>query len=263
MDVLRYLTKLPGFRFAWRKMPLGSVHTRTSYDIWNKPPYAFGVYSAAALAKKLGIKAISVVEFGVAGGDGLVILEEYSRLIGSSFDLHISVYGFDSGAGMPKPSDYRDLPYVWDEGYYAANPADVRKRLKDARLIVGNVETTLDDFLRSGIPPVGFISFDLDYYSSTMQAFKVFDGNESTRLPRVFCYFDDIIWPERACFNEFTGECGALNQFNSENDKRKIAKWLHLSWTRPFAAAWNDEMYVFHDFCHKDYNANVSPPEGE
>jgi len=260
--MLHYFTKFPGFRLAWRRMPIGSVHTRTRYDIWNKPPYAFGVYSAAMLAKKLGVDAISIIEFGVAGGDGLVILEEYSRLIGSFFGVQISVYGFDSGSGMPEPGGYKDLPYVWKAGDYAANPEAVRKRLTNAKLIVGNVETTIDEFLGSGIAPIGFVSFDLDYYSSTMKAFKIFAGSEATRLPRVFCYFDDIIWPERACFNEFTGECGALNQFNLDNDKQKIAKWMHLSWTRPFAAAWNDEMYVFHDFHHKDYNTNVSPPEG-
>jgi hypothetical protein len=49
-----------------------------------------------------------------------------------------------------------------------------------------------------------------------MSAFRVFSGTPATRLPRVFCYFDDIVWPERACYNEFTGEYLAIREFNEQ-----------------------------------------------
>src|SRR6187549_2659720 len=39
------------------------------------PQYTWGVLQAAHLATTLGIRRISVIEFGVAGGNGLVALE--------------------------------------------------------------------------------------------------------------------------------------------------------------------------------------------
>jgi hypothetical protein len=59
--------------------------------------------------------------------------------------------------------------------------------------------------------PVGFVAFDLDYYSSTTVAFRVF---EKEHLPRVHCYFDDTIWPESAYHNEYIGELCAIREFN-------------------------------------------------
>jgi hypothetical protein len=243
-------------------MPLGSIDSRTLFDIWQQPAYAYGVYSAAYLANRLGIREISAVEFGVAGGDGLVALENHCRLIGPRFNVDIKVYGFDSGSGMPQPVDYRDIQYVWNAGYYAMDVDAVRARLTNAQLILGNVAETVPQFLDEIKSPIGFVSFDLDYYSSTMNAFEIFNGSDATHLPRVFCYFDDLIWPERACFNEYTGEYRAINEFNDKSQDKKIAKWQNLSWTRAHAAAWNDEMYVFHHFSHADYNTNLTPPEG-
>ncbi len=40
------------------------------------------------------------------------------------------------------------------------------------------------------------LAFDLDYYSSTKTALQLFEGGPESRLPRVYCYFDDIMWPE-------------------------------------------------------------------
>lgn len=67
-----------------------------------------------------------------------------------------------------------------------------RERLRSARLIVGDVTDTVPTFIEEPVAPIGFISFDLDYYSSTMAAFRVFDGDLSRFLPRVVCYFDDM-----------------------------------------------------------------------
>jgi hypothetical protein len=262
MDLLRHVTKVPGIRNLWKKMPIGSVETRVRYDIWQKAPYAFGVYWAAMLARDLGVRRITAIEFGVAGGDGLVQLEEHSHLIGRSLGVDIDVYGFDSGCGMPKPIDHRDLAHVWNEGFYSVDPAQVRQRLKRSQLIIGEVGTTTIEFLESGIAPIGFVSFDLDYYSSTIKAFSIFNGPISTRLPRVFCYFDDLIWPQRACYSEFAGEYLAINEFNLAKKSKKIAKWPHLGWMRDHPAAWNEEMYVFHDFEHRDYNVNLTLSHG-
>ncbi len=188
---------------------------------------------------------MTAIEFGVAGGLGLVALENHARLIGERFGVRFSVVGFDSGTGMPTPHDYRDLPHVWAGGYYKMDEEALRAKLTDAELIIGPVAETVPAFLERRPDPVGFISFDLDYYSSTKQAFQIFEGLAATRLPRIWCYLDDTIWPERACFNEFTGEYLAINEFNAEHEQMKVAKLPYLSWARPISAAWNDQLYVF------------------
>jgi hypothetical protein len=261
-DLVRRIPKepligLPGVRRLWRRFPIGSVHVKTRFDIWDRPAYAYGVHSAARLAKELGINRIAAIEFGVAYGTGLVALEHVCAEIAAELDMSITVYGFDSGNGNPKPVDYRDLPYIWDEGFYAMDEPALRARLKDAKLILGDVAHTVNDFIRTVPEPIGFVSFDLDYYSSTMDAFHIFEGPAATRLPRVFCYFDDIVWPERACYNEFTGEYLAIREFNEHHPHQKISKIPHLHRMRRYPADWNEQLYVFHDFEHPAYCTNI------
>src|SRR5580658_9317485 len=117
--LLARLTKIPGARSLWTRFPIGSVPTRVKYGIFDRPHYAYGVYSAADLAKRLGLDAIQVIEFGVAGGNGLVALEAIATAVETDLGIRIHVCGFDSGGGMPAPVDYRDLPHVWDQGFFA------------------------------------------------------------------------------------------------------------------------------------------------
>jgi hypothetical protein len=257
MDIIRYIARIPGAQKLWRAVPVGPVDLRVRFDIWKKPAYAYGLYSAAVLAKKLNIPSISAIEFGVAGGRGLVALEDISERVSRYTGVDIAVLGFDSGKGMPEPADYRDLPHVWGAGFYEMDVAALKRRLVHAKLVLGDVAATVAEIAPS-IPPVGFISFDLDYYSSTKEAFRIFDGPSERRLPRVHSYFDDIIWPERACHNEYTGEYLAINEFNSENRYKKICPIPHLHWMRDIPEAWNAKMYVFHDFMHPLYTANIT-----
>jgi hypothetical protein len=233
------------------------------YDIWERPHYAYGIYQAAFLAEKLGIKSISVVEFGVAGGNGLVAMERIAVKIGAHYGLNIDVYGFDSGTGMPEPLDYRDLPYVWQKGFYQKDQSKLQARLQNARLMLGDVAVTTCDFLQQLREacggPIGFVAFDLDYYSSTKAAFQIFDGSTATRLPRVYCYFDDIIWPEHACHNDCIGELCAIREFNEQMARRKIAPIHGLQWMRAHRARWNEQMYVHHDFDHPLYRNLITP----
>lgn len=133
----------------------------------------------------------------------------------------------------------------------------LRARLRTAELIIGDVGETVEGFVRSGPGPIGFIAFDLDYYSSTVKAFRIFDALSPSRLPRIHCYFDDIVWPEYGCYNEFTGEYLAIREFNAEHPHRKIAKLPHLRQMRHVPAGWNEQIYVFHDFEHPQYCANI------
>ena len=80
--------------------------------------YAYICFHAAVLAKKLGYERISVIEYGVGQGAGLLSLEEYTEEITKITGVNIDIYGFDTGEGLPKPKDYRDLPYQWKEGFF-------------------------------------------------------------------------------------------------------------------------------------------------
>lgn len=262
--ILRALTRIPAMRSLWSKTKLGSLETRMQFDAIEQPWYAYGVYASAVLAKRLGIPAISAIEFGVAEGRGLVILERLAAQIGAEVGIEIATFGFDSGEGMPAPVDYRDLPHVWGKGYYRMNQDALRARLTKAQLVLGDVAQTVPETIRSGaMPPVGFVSFDLDYYSSTKAALAIFDGPTASRLPRVHSYFDDISWPEFGCLNEHVGELLAIREFNDQHPMKKLCPVAHLRTQRQLPARWNEQIYVCHDFEHPDYTKNVAPESAD
>ena len=259
-SILRRLTQVPGARSLWRRFPVGPLEMRVRYGISARPHYAYGVYSAADLASRLRIPSIGVVEFGVAGGRGLLALESIAAEVSRTLGVNIAVYGFDSGEGMPAPMDYRDLPYVWEQGFYKMDAAALKAALKQATLILGDVADTVPVFLQDAdVPPIGFVAFDLDYYSSTKLALKLFEGGPESHLARTFCYFDDIMWPEIACHNEYVGELCAIREFNNEHAHLKLCPMHMFSYTRPHPAAWHEQMYVLHDFHHPLYSVNITP----
>jgi hypothetical protein len=58
------------------------------------PQYAWGVTQGAALAKVLGLPRVSVIEFGVAGGYGLLALEKISKVVERETNIGIDVFWF-------------------------------------------------------------------------------------------------------------------------------------------------------------------------
>lgn len=171
--------------------------------------------------------------------------------------IRIHVTGFDSGEGMPAPADYRDLAHVWAKGFYAMDAARIKaKSSPGTELILGDVEEAISSWTPKA--SIGFVAFDLDYRSSTKQAFRLFEKT-NTYLPRTYCYFDDVIWPEHACYNEYVGELCAIREFNEEHEHQKICQIHLLRHTRVHPAPWNDQMYVHHDFRHPLYGQNVTP----
>ncbi|APY85534.1 hypothetical protein A7J05_07220 [Streptomyces alfalfae] len=141
---------------------------------------------------------MTVVEFGVAGGNGLLALAEHARYYSTATGVAVRVVGFDGGLGMPPAKDPRDLPYLFGAGLYTMDGDRLRARLGAAELVVGDLTETLPHYLRSRADllrehPVGFVSLDLDYYSSTVTALDLFRGPEHEHLlPRVTCYLDDL-----------------------------------------------------------------------
>ncbi len=221
---------------------------------FRRPEYIWGVLTAADLAKHLGLEKISVIEFGVAGGNGLVSLEIISSYIEKIYGIEINVYGFDTGTGLTKTKDYRDLPQLWSEGSFRMEIDDLKNRLKKARLILGPVEKTIDDFINSNPSPVGFISFDMDLYSSTKDAFNLLKATTSILLPRIHCHFDDIMG---FSFSDFNGERLAIAEFNTEQSSRKISLIHGLNYyTKEMNKIWTEQQYMAHIFDHPRYGDN-------
>jgi hypothetical protein len=218
--------------------------------------YTWGTLHAAHLAKSLGVMRISVVEFGVAGGNGLVALERAARRVQSHLGVAIDVHGFDTGVGLPPPTDYRDLPNIFRQSEYRMDVDALRNRLHHAQLHIGLVGETVERFVASRPAPVGFISFDLDYYTSTMNAFTLLEAHESLLLPRIHCYFDDIMG---FTFSEFTGERLAIDEFNATHVSRKISPIYGLRYFLPPVYAqqqWSEMFYMAHLFDHPLYSVD-------
>jgi hypothetical protein len=119
-----------------------------------RPHYTWGVLHGAFLAKNLGYQRISVAEFGVAGGQGLICLENAAALIEEAFELKIDVYGFDTGVGLPAPVDWRDLPQHFREGAYPMDQPALEAHLRKAQLMIGPLQTTLPALLAASPAPL-------------------------------------------------------------------------------------------------------------
>ena len=236
-----------------------SFTEKLQYDALPRANYAYGTYYAALQAKALNIPKISVIEFGVAGGSGLVELENMAFAVEKETGVIVDVYGFDTGSGMPQAKDYRDMPYVWQPGFFKMDVEALQARLKKAQLILGDVEQTVQEFIKEKPAPIGFISFDLDYYYSTVEALKLCDQDDSFFLPRVYCYLDDIIGDDFEIHSHFTGELLAIDEFNQRHEKRKIAKINAFRYKRMLWSPWVEQMYVFHIFDHPNYCSYVNP----
>jgi len=245
------------FRFA-ETFGLLPMARAVEYDLLPYSQYAYGVYQAALQAKGLGVSAISVIEFGVAGGKGLVALEQHALRATKETGVSINVYGFDAESGLPQPADYRDLPYVWKKGSYTMDFTALSTALKDAELITGDVSETVPAFIQSvEHPPIGFVSFDMDYYSATKAALPILEGQAVTKLPRVLLYFDDLIGSDTALHSRYSGEMLAISEFNNQFEHMKIDLISLLKHKRVYPAAWNDLMFALHDFDHPSYNTYI------
>ncbi len=241
-----------------QKLKIGSYGQRVKLGAVDRPHYGYCVYHAAVLAKKLGYKRISVLEFGVAGGNGLINLEYHAGEIKKNLGVEIDIYGFDTGEGLPEPVDYRDLPYNWKKGFYKMDVPVLEAKLKKSRLVLGNIRDTHKDFYQRYEPaPIGAIMYDFDFYSSTVDAFKMLEADERYFLPRVYCYFDDTIGSETELYNDYTGVRLAINEFNQSHTDIKFGLPYHLL-TRIIKSPWYYKIWITHFFNHSRYNDFIS-----
>ncbi len=233
---------------------VNATYTELRAQGLDRPNYIWSVLHVADIARYLQIPRFSVLEFGVAGGNGLVALDRLSDAVGDLLDVEIEVYGFDTGAGLPPPQDHRDAPYIMDPGDFPMQEDQLRARLRRAELVLGMVEDTVGTFLQGSAAPVGFIAFDLDFYSSTVGALKVLDAPAERLFPRVLCYFDDVLgYPWGDC----NGPRLAMAEFNAAHTERNISHLPGMKWSVParqFNSRWAESMYLAHVFDHPRYN---------
>ena len=157
-----------------RQWPIGSYRARLNAGAVHRPNYGWCVFHAATLAKALGHKAITVIEFGVAGGNGLVCLCENSRQIEKEVGIEIRVVGFDAGSGLPASTDYRDFLYAWPAGSFVMDRAALERRIGDqAKLVLGDVSNSVGNWQPDPDAPLGAVMFDLDYFTSTANALPI------------------------------------------------------------------------------------------
>jgi hypothetical protein len=229
----------------------GSYRAKVEFDLIIRQQYAFPILFAADFAKRCGLKAITVIEFGVAGGAGLLNMCQIAEKTQKVTGIEIRVLGFDSGMGMPPAVDYRDLPETFQEGDF---PMDVERLTQSlpafAKLVIGDLDDTVPAFLAtaSAETPIGFVSIDVDYYSSAIKALRVFSAEPDRYLPIVPVYFDDIGVDGS---NPWTGELLAIREFNRDNEFRKLAPFTLLRSRRVFKnPQWIDRMFAGHIHDH-------------
>ncbi len=242
-----------------KKLPFMTFIGKIAWDAVSRPEYCYSVFQAAQQAHLLKFKKISVIEFGIGKGNGLIALEDAILRISKYFNIQIDIFGFDLGIGIPKPVDYRDLPYYWRQGLFKMDINRLEKKLKKSRLIIGDVSKTIPDFINSNPAPIGFVAFDLDFYSSTKSALYLFNERHGLFLPRVICYFDDILSNDFVYHSEFTGVPLAIEEFNQKHTDRKIAKMNGLRYIRMIPDKWNEQVFVFHYFSHPLFSKYIYP----
>ncbi|MDR3538133.1 MAG: hypothetical protein P4L71_16690 [Acetobacteraceae bacterium] len=236
----------------------GKLRHRIAFDLVVRQQFAFPILYAAEQAAARNIRRISIVEFGVASGSGLLNMCTIAADVMRATGVEIEVYGFDSTTGMPTPIDHRDHPEHWQEGDFPMDVDRLQQALPPfAHLLIGDVESTIPAFLATLSPeaPLAFVSLDLDYYSSTKKALEAFKGPPGLYMPSVVVYLDDIVEDST---NPWCGENLAIREFNEETELRKIAPFPLLRTKRIFKnARWIDQIYLLQVLDHEERRPKI------
>ena len=240
----------------------GSFRAKVAFDLVVRQQYAFPILRAADLAAGYGFKRLSLIEFGVAAGAGLINMSTIAARVTRVTGVEIDVYGFDTGQGMPPPIDYRDLPECYTTGDFPMDFEALSRALPDrTKLVIGDIEETIPVFVET-LPrdaPIGFVAIDVDYYSSAKKCLTLFDAPWDCFLPFVPVYLDDI-GDEPA--SPYSGELLAVSEFNAAHPVRRIAPYTFLRGRRIFKnATWIDRMFAAHIHDHERRSAQQTARE--
>jgi hypothetical protein len=229
----------------------GNYRQKCNFDLILRPHHAYCLLNAADAAISEGKHKVSIIEFGVATGAGLVNLQKIAKKITAITGVSFNIYGFDTGEGMPPPESYKDHPELYQEGDFPMDFDSLHAALdSQTKLILGPIEKTIPEFLEQDFQscPIAFISIDVDYYSSTVEALNVLSMEPNQYLSRVSIYLDDL---EDMSHNSWCGELAAINEFSAKNEFRKIEKHAFLRGYRIFKnARWIDHIFHAHILDH-------------
>lgn len=232
----------------------GGFRAKEKLGLILPPWHAYGLLAAADHAQAVGVSTLWAIEFGVAAGRGLRQLKQLTEQVTRVTGVRFRIAGFDTGKGMPRSNDYRDHPEKYREGDYPMfDEAKLKRDLgAGVELIVGDIDNTVDGF-RDRLTrdcPVGFVAVDVDIYSSTKSALRLFDGDAELYLPMTFCYFDDCA--NRSHFNRFAGELLAIDEFTREHELRKldIDRGIWNSHRNIGPQLWHTQLFILHVFDH-------------
>jgi hypothetical protein len=237
----------------WKVKKTGTFRQREQYGLVSRAAYAYGMLRAADLARFLGKSKVTVCEFGVATGNGLMNMVELAGPIREETGVEVKVVGLDTGAGLPTVEGYKDHPELWSVGDFSmTNKDELTRRVGGrAELIFGDIKDTVDGFV-AGLDesaPIGFISVDVDIYSGARSALRCLQGRPELYTPAVSLYCDDV---QFFFANRWCGELAAIEEFNEENALRKIDVDRSLPGHRPILhTAWYGAMFVCHVLDHE------------
>jgi hypothetical protein len=238
---------------SWARHNLTKFRDRERFGIISRPNYLYGMLRAADLAKYCGKECVTVLEFGVASGAGLLNMVELASLIERETGVRLRIVGFDTGKGLPAVEGYKDHPELWNPGDFTNEDKEGLIRRLDGRaeIIWGDIADTIGPFTDAidQAAPIGFVAIDVDIYSATTQALRCLTQSPEKYTPAVSMYFDDI---GMFFANEWCGELAAISEFNAKNQLRKIGIDRSLPGQRPAKTdAWYSQMYVCHVLDHE------------
>ena len=233
----------------------GSYRQKIDFDLVIRQQHAYALLNIADQANALGLERVSVFEFGVAAGAGLLNLQEIASKLTTVTGIGFDIYGFDTGTGMPPPKSFKDHPELYQEGDFPMDFGKLSKALGPCtQLVLGPVAESIRHLSNKDFSgaPIGFISMDVDYYSSSVDALNVLKRQPADLLPRVVIYLDDV---EDMSHNSWCGEQAAVNEFTLSNPARPIERHTFLRGYRIFKnARWIDHMYQCHVLDHSTRN---------
>jgi len=194
-------------------------------DCFERLNYAYGAILAVEQARRLSLPGVTLIETGVWTGRGLRNLCQWASALRYTFDLDVNVSGFDTGKGLPKCTDWRDHPELWQEGEMVMPDLNLlRSQLPPfCTLEIGDVAETAPRYLQNASltsRPIGFFALDVDLYTSSVDALKLLEGHPETLLPAVGVWVDDSY--VNVMQNSFCGEALAIAEYNHRNHLRKI-----------------------------------------
>ena len=226
------------------KEQLGLIHPR--------PSYAYGLLRAADICRLLGKRRTTVVEFGVAAGSGLFAMVDIADQVTRATGIEFRIVGFDSGQGLPRFEGCKDHPELWVPGDFAMpDRVHMEERLRGkAELVFGDIAETVTPFMKTMTPdaPLGFVSVDVDLYSSTVSCLRILTGRSDLYNPAIAVYLDDFT---TYFGNRWCGELAAINEFSDANATRKIDRDYTLPGHRPHKHLhWYNRMFVAHVLDH-------------